>query len=182
MIANYFSKLATHVPGIFLNPNYLRSCSYITIGTPPKSPLQRSGIYYLNNRCFMYAHTFLKIKLANSIPNSTPNKLSPRFRRIFVEAKRNFPLLNNLTVSKLNVENVLNPPSKPVDRNSLVLGDSPIDCCSSPTIKPIDKPAITLDKSVPSGKLIFKCPTTFVNVNRRHDPKNPPTPTTKSSN
>lgn len=86
---------------------------------------------------------------------------------------------NNWTVSRLNVENVLSPPSKPVLKNSLKRGEIKPACVSSPIMKPISSPAIKFESKVPSGKTIPVFLQVMVSRYRRHEPKNPPTPTYK---
>jgi hypothetical protein len=90
---------------------------------------------------------------------------------------RYFPDLNKSIVSKLNVENVLNPPIIPAAKKSFALSDILTDCCSSPTINPIKNPAITLDSKVPNGNDSEKPLDHFVIAYRKQDPTNPPIPT-----
>lgn len=55
-------------------------------------------------------------------PPHVHNRLRPRLRNMLAPAKRYFPVDNKSTVSKLKVEKVLNPPSRPVVSSSLRLG------------------------------------------------------------
>jgi len=124
--------------------------------------------------------SYLASSFAENSPSITPIKLNPRFNITFPTESIYFPDLNNVMVSMLNVENVLNPPNNPVVRKSLVFFDIFTDCCSKPIINPINNPARTLDNNVPNGNK-EKHPVHFENTYRKQDPRNPPIPTTSNS-
>ena len=122
-------------------------------------------------------YIFVKIVFANIIPIITPNKLNERFKKTFNEHIKYLPSKNKSTVSRLNVENVLSPPSKPVVKNNLFRDEIKLVCLSIPIINPINIPAITFESNVPKGKFIPIFLQTMLNRYRRHEPKKPPIPT-----
>ena len=70
-------------------------------------------------------------------------------------ANKIFPVRNNSTVSKLNVEKVLKPPQKPVMIKNLSNGFTFVLSANTKTVIAKIMQLIMFEKNVASGKLVF---------------------------
>lgn len=75
-----------------------------------------------------------------------------RLNIIFTKPKIVCPFRNNSRVSRLKVENVLNPPQKPVSKNKRI-GESIARSAKYQITIPIMRQAVALARSVANGKL-----------------------------
>jgi len=76
-------------------------------------------------------------------------------RNIFHKATFISPSLRRLKFSRLNVENVVNPPKMPIKINILMSGET-VSPSKSPHKKPITKEPVRLIRSVLKGKIPFE--------------------------
>ena len=111
------------------------------------------------------------------MPITTKTRQSTTLKIIFPPAAKYFLLSINNIVSKLNDEKVLNPPSMPEIRKTLVLSESIDVLRSKPIINPITNAAITFDIKVPNGNIGNTEVIPFVIKYLAMHPKNPPRPT-----
>lgn len=66
------------------------------------------------------------------------------------------PVLNSSTVSKLKVENVLNPPQKPTNTINFIAGFTGSLALKKNSVNAIIKQLMVFDKNVAKGKFVLK--------------------------